>query len=83
MHGNRIEDVGLTAQISGFGATESDKGENSNNLLVLTVQTVSNEMCRNALGTIISNDHICTIDLVSNTGFCTTGWVNWIASNFS
>jgi hypothetical protein len=72
MHANRVEDVGLTSQISGFGATEADKGENSNELLVLTVLTQSNEACAAVHGSIITNNHICAAGRTPSSGFCTS-----------
>ncbi|XP_070489939.1 chymotrypsin-2-like [Chironomus tepperi] len=73
MLGSIITDVGLTAQVSGFGATDPNKGENADNLMVLTVQTTSNDICRHAHGASrITDGHICTVGFQPNTGFCTT-----------
>lgn len=71
MHQNQVNG-GLMVQISGWGAVDGDKGENSNELRVLTQQTITNDQCASSLGSFITEGHICTTAITSSTGFCTS-----------
>ncbi|KAG5670595.1 hypothetical protein PVAND_000846 [Polypedilum vanderplanki] len=59
-------------QVSGWGATENDKGENSNALLILTQRTISNDDCVSVYGNAIVNGHLCTTAITAGSGICTS-----------
>jgi trypsin len=64
--------AGENVQISGWGATENDKGENSNDLLILTKRTITNADCLAAYGSSIVDGHLCTTAITAGTGICTS-----------
>lgn len=63
---------GFTSQVSGWGATESDKGENANQLRILNVITVDQQECKDLHGVRVTDGHICARGILPSTGICTT-----------
>lgn len=63
---------GFTGQVSGWGAVESDKGENSNRLNTLNVITIDQDECKNIHGVRVTEGHICAEGFLPGTGICTT-----------
>lgn len=68
---NFVEE-GFTSQVSGWGAIESDKGENANQLRVLNVVTDDQEKCKDRHGFRVTDGHICATGILPGTGICTT-----------
>ncbi|KAG5666155.1 hypothetical protein PVAND_017657 [Polypedilum vanderplanki] len=59
-------------QVSGWGAIENDKGENSNALLILTQRTISNDDCVSVYGNVVYDGHLCTTAITAGSGICST-----------